>query len=55
MFFSPINNIRPKNVAKLKLFFELCKFFGKKSFQQFQKVVQNKKFSTKHGETFWKI
>jgi len=30
-----------KSSAKLQQIFELCKFFGKKSFQQFLKVVQN--------------
>ena len=33
---------RPKSSAKLLQNFELCKFFGKKIFQQFCKVVQNK-------------
>ena len=33
---------QPKNGAKLLQNFELCKFFGKKIFQQFYKVVQNK-------------
>ena len=33
---------RPKSSAKLLQNFELCKFFGKKIFQQFRKVAQNK-------------
>jgi len=32
-----------KSGAKLLQKIELCKFFGKKSFQQFSKVFQNKK------------
>ena len=41
MFFSFLIT-RPKSSAKLLQNFELCKFFGKKIFQQFLKVVQNK-------------
>ena len=33
---------RPKNGAKVQQIFELCKFFGKKIYQQFTKVIQNK-------------
>ena len=33
---------RPKSSAKLLQNFELCKFFDKKIFQQFYKVIQNK-------------
>jgi hypothetical protein len=33
---------RAKNVAKVQQIFQLCKFFGKKIYQQFAKVVQNK-------------
>lgn len=41
MFFSFLIT-RQKSSAKLLQNFELCKFFGKKIFQQFLKVVQNK-------------
>ena len=40
--FSILYAIDPKNDAKVLQNFELCKFFGKKIFLQFQKVVQNK-------------
>lgn len=33
---------RPKNVAKVQQIFQLCKFFAKKIYQQFLKVIQNK-------------
>lgn len=33
---------RAKNVAKVQQIFQLCKFFAKKIYQQFLKVIQNK-------------